>query len=56
MKLKTSTKRLRKKIKNKKNKNQKKKKTTHENLGLKNKIEKILVVSLCVLLFIIFHA
>jgi len=49
MKLKTSTKRLRKKIKNKK-------KTTHENLGLKNKIEKILVVSLCVLLFIIFHA
>jgi Flp pilus assembly protein TadB len=32
-----------------------KKKTIHEKLGLKNKIEKILVVSLCVLLFIIFH-
>jgi hypothetical protein len=32
-----------------------KKKTTHEKLELKNKIEKILVVSLCVLLFIIFH-
>jgi len=32
-----------------------KKKTTQEKLELKNKIEKILVVLLCVLLFIIFH-
>jgi hypothetical protein len=56
MKLKTSTKRLRKKIKNKKNENQNEKKTTHKKLGLKNKIKKILVVSVCVLLFIIFHA